>query len=400
METLIRPVPLDEVIISDELNRRIPAQPDYLKEKLAVYDLASRMVDHPDELLPRFVDIAMELTGGISAGLSLYEEAPGPGVFRWRHLRGTLASFDGATTPRNFSPCGVTLDANAPVLALHAERYYDWISAADIVVPEVLLVPLRRRDGTPFGTLWIVSEEVGHFDGGHARAMTELASFIAMALRMADGEEQLKRALAEQETLAREMSHRLKNLLAITQGMIRITAKGSETPDEMADTLIGRLQALSRANILVRRHPSAGPAAAVSDLGDLIRTIILPHDDTPPGDASRFSVCGPPIRCGEHAVNGIALVFHELATNAVKYGGLALPAGRIKIAWHLEDETVHLQWIERGGPPVDGPPTSHGFGTALVDRTVIGQLGGELNHDWQRDGLVVTLALPMDRLSD
>lgn len=400
METVAYPVTLDELIISDELDRRPPVQSDHLKEKLAVYDLASRMVDHPDDLLPRFVDIALELTGGISAGLSLYEDAPAPGVFRWRYLRGSLASFDGATTPRNFSPCGVTLDANAPVLVLHAERYYDWISAANIVVPEVLLVPLRRREGAPLGTLWIVSDKVGHFDSGHARAMTELASFIAMALRMADSEEQLKRALAEQETLAREMSHRLKNLLAIAEGMIRITARGSETPHEMADTLTGRLQALSRANVLVRRHPAAGPASPVSDLGDLIHTIILPHDDAPPGEGSRFSVSGPPIRCGEHAVNGVALVFHELATNAVKYGGLAKEAGHIEIVWQADGDALNLRWVERGGPIIDSPPASHGFGTALVESTVTGQLGGKLHHDWQREGLVVTIVAPLDRLSD
>ncbi|MCX7355881.1 MAG: hypothetical protein NTY59_13835 [Alphaproteobacteria bacterium] len=112
------------------------------------------MADHPEEVLPRFVDLAMEITGGISAGLSLYEENPAPGVFRWRYLRGVLAPFENATTPRNFSPCGITLDRNGPVLSLHPERVYDWISNADIVVPEVLLVPLYLGGKEPLGTLW------------------------------------------------------------------------------------------------------------------------------------------------------------------------------------------------------------------------------------------------------
>jgi hypothetical protein len=85
------------------------------------------MADHPQEVLPRFVDLAMEMTGGISAGLSLYEEKPSPGVFRWQYLRGVLSPFNGATTPRNFSPCGVTLDQNAPVLSSYSERVYDWM---------------------------------------------------------------------------------------------------------------------------------------------------------------------------------------------------------------------------------------------------------------------------------
>src|SRR3984885_7322750 len=145
------------VFITDELARRKPRKTDYLREKLALQDLAARMADQPEEILPRFVDLGMEMTGGVSAGLSLYEENPAPGVFRWQYLRGALAPFNGATTPRDFSPCGITLDHNAPVLSLHPERVYNWIADAKIVVPEVLLVPLYLGGKVPLGTLWIVS---------------------------------------------------------------------------------------------------------------------------------------------------------------------------------------------------------------------------------------------------
>lgn len=131
-----------DVLITHELDRRTPKKTDYLQEKLALQELSVRMAHQPEEVLPRFVDLALEVTGGVSAGLSLYEENPAPGVFRWHHLRGELAPFNGATTPRDFSPCGITLDHNAPVLSLHPERFYGWIADAKIVVPEVLLVPL------------------------------------------------------------------------------------------------------------------------------------------------------------------------------------------------------------------------------------------------------------------
>src|SRR5580698_10665629 len=186
------------VFITDELERRPPKKTDYLKEKLALQDLAARMANQPEEVLPRFVDLAMDITGGISAGLSLFEPTPAPGVFRWSYLRGVLAPFTGATTPRNFSPCGITLDRNAPVLSLHPERVYDWISDANIVVPEVLLVPLYLGEKVPLGTLWIVSDREGHFDSGHARAITELAAFVGIALRMVRSEERLKLSLDAQ----------------------------------------------------------------------------------------------------------------------------------------------------------------------------------------------------------
>src|SRR5665213_3395166 len=74
-----------DVFITNELNRRVPKKVSYLQEKLALQDLAARMADQPDEVLPRFVDLAMEMTGGVSSGLSLYEENPAPGVFRWQY---------------------------------------------------------------------------------------------------------------------------------------------------------------------------------------------------------------------------------------------------------------------------------------------------------------------------
>ena len=183
---------ISDVYITDELARRAPKTVDFLQEKLALQDLATHMAYHPEEVLPRFVDLAMEMAGGVSAGLSLYEEHPKPGVFRWRYLRGVLAPFEDATTPREFSPCGITLDQNGPVLSLHPERVYNWISDANIVVPEVLLVPLYIGSKEPLGTLWVVSDKEGHFDSGHARALTELATFVGIALRMLNSERQLK----------------------------------------------------------------------------------------------------------------------------------------------------------------------------------------------------------------
>jgi hypothetical protein len=82
------PLVVDDVFITDELDRRAPKKTDYLQEKLALQDLAARMADQPEEVLPRFVDLALEITSGVSAGLSLYEEEPAPGVFRWQYPRG------------------------------------------------------------------------------------------------------------------------------------------------------------------------------------------------------------------------------------------------------------------------------------------------------------------------
>jgi two-component sensor histidine kinase len=363
-------------------------------------DLAARMADQPEDVLPRFVDLAMEMTGGVSAGLSLYEENPAPGVFRWQYLRGLLAPFNGATTPRNFSPCGITLDQNAPVLSTYPERVYNWIADANITVPEVLLVPLYIRGKIPLGTLWIVSDKVEHFDSGHARVMTELATFVGIAVRMLQTEQQLQRSLDEQETLTQEMSHRLKNLFAMTDGMIRMSARGATTKSELAEVLSGRLHALASAHALVRRDlRDIGPLPRASQLDALLRAIVKPHEDCSDTARSRFSMRGPAIGCGDHATNGMALVFHELATNAAKYGALSVDEGHVDVSWQQREGKLVLRWVERGGPPIESPPRNSGFGNKLTQTTVVGQFGGTLEYDWQPAGLAVTISLPVERLS-
>lgn len=387
------PFPLpSEVFITEELQRRPVGKPDYLREKRALQELAFRMVDGPQEVLPKFVGLAMEMTGGTSAGLSLYEE---PGLFRWRHVAGALSVFEGATTPRNYSPCGVTLDLAAPVLTRHAETLYSWIAEADIVVPEVLLVPLFVGEDAPLGTLWIVSDLEGHFNRGHARLATELATFVGIALKMRRTEERLRLALEEQETLAREMQHRIKNLFALVGGMIRFTARRSGTPEEMAESLSGRLQALAQAHSMAtRRHGGQGGNGL--ELRALVSAVVEPHDSLV--GPSRFMLQGEPIVCPERVLSGLALVIHELATNAAKYGALSTDSGQVSVAWRTSADRLELSWQEYGGPEIDLPPTGEGFGGRLVRSTIERQFNGNVAYDWLRGGLTVTLSLPLSCL--
>jgi two-component sensor histidine kinase len=405
---LRKAVPPVDVFITDELLLRAPKKTDYLQEKLALQDLALQMVDHPAHVLPHLVDLAIEICGCISGGISLYEPDPAPGVFRWHYLRGNLEKFTGGTTPRDFSPCGVTLDLKAPVLSAHPERVYTWLVDADIALPELLLVPLYVGGTTPLGTLWIVSADEGHFDSGHARIMTELAAFAGMALRMAQTEERLQQAsvkqaqlMAEQETLTKEMGHRVKNLFAIVGGMIRVSEKAAATPQEMSEILSGRLLALAAAHAVVRRtFDDKGNASQAAELGDIIPTILRPHHRAGALGEGRFRIEGPPVRLGDRTTNGFALVLHELATNAAKYGSLKVDAGSVQICWDCKDGHLVVTWQERGGPAIDGEPIKQGFGSVLSKNTIVTQLGGTLRYDWHPTGLAITIAVPVDNLSN
>lgn len=389
---------LPDLYVTEELDCRPSALPDYRREMLALYELAARMAEKPDDLLPRFVDLAIELSDGVSGGISLYEPDPAPGVFRWHFLRGILSSFDGATTPRDFSPCGVTLDQNGPVLCRHPERYYHWISDAGIVLAEVLLVPLYVFGAQPLGTLWIVSEEVGQFTRAHARAMSELGTFVGIALRMREAESRLQAALAEQELLAGEMSHRVKNLFAITDAMIRAGAKTAPDTRTFAETLSGRLHALARAHALVSRNTGeVGSTLRTRDIASVLRAIVEPHQDSA-GGTSRIRTNGPIVTFGDQAINAIAMIFHELTTNAAKYGALSTEAGFVEASWDVQGGALQLSWVERGGPAIRAVPVQAGFGSVLLKNTVTGQLGGSLSYHWASEGLRVAIVIPQSRL--
>jgi two-component sensor histidine kinase len=373
-----------EVFITGELSRRLSAPRDHLREKLAIQDIAQHMSSLPSEVLPRLVNLAMEITGAASAGISVLE--PEAQQFRWFGLSGILATFEGATTPRNHSPCGVCLDLDGPILMDRPERAYSWIADANITVPEVLLVPLRVKDSGALGTLWLVANDTGHFDLGHAQAMTDLAAFACMALRMIQTEDRLNHALQAQEVITREMSHRVKNLFALTAGMIRVSNRSATSQDDLVEKLTGRLQALAEANSLVRRQFGDEVPAGV-ELGSLIERILLPHEHVP------SAVCGPSVPVGDRATNNVALVFHELATNAAKYGALTAERGTVSVTWTVAGPDIQLVWQEAGGPAVTAPTTT-GYGSRLVAATVNG-LGGKLDYDWSPQGLQVEMRFPV-----
>lgn len=198
--------------------------------------------------------------------------------------------------------------------------------------------------------------------------------------------------------IARELNHRVKNLFAIANGLVSMTARSAGTPKEMAEALRGRLGALSRAHELAR--PAFGVsehAGQATTLGRLIASILDPYAQT--GHGQRLSLDGPAVNLGANAVTSLALVLHELATNAAKYGSLSSPDGQLAIAWRAEDGAVAITWAEAGGPAVAAAPSAQGFGSQLSRKSITGQLGGTLDHDWRPEGLEVRITLPLDRIS-
>lgn len=206
-----------------------------------------------------------------------------------------------------------------------------------------------------------------------------------------------KQAEEGRELLAGEMSHRVKNLLAIASGLTAITSRSTNTTEEMARELTLRLTALGRAHDLVR--PVAGQTEAPSTLlGDLLTVLLAPYDDLG-AFSGRIRVSVPRMSVGESATTIIALIVHELATNSLKHGALSVDVGTLDVSCSAHDEAVTVVWTESGGPKVKSPTGGGGFGSKLIERSVTGHLRGSIDYDWVEEGVVVTLQVDPQRLA-
>ena len=205
-----------------------------------------------------------------------------------------------------------------------------------------------------------------------------------------------KQAEEGHELLAGEMSHRVKNLLAIAAGLTAITSRTTSSTQDMARELIQRLAALGRAHDLVRPLPDGQGSAAL--LGDLLSVLLAPYDDLG-AFSGRIRVAVERMGVGEVAATSVALIVHELATNSLKYGSLSSEAGTLDVSTRSSGDDIDLIWMERGGPAVEAPRKPNGFGSKLVRESVSRQLGGSIDHDWSEGGLIVTVKVSRARLS-
>jgi PAS domain S-box-containing protein len=215
---------------------------------------------------------------------------------------------------------------------------------------------------------------------------TEPGRFGALFLNITER----KAAEERQAMLSREVDHRAKNALAVVQAALRLTS-APDLPNYVR-AIEGRVAALARAQTLLADDRWAG-----ADLHTLLRGELAAFVE---GDVPRVELRGPPVALPAGTAQPFAMAVHELATNAVKYGALSTPAGRVTVHWDLDgspDATLRLRWSETGGPPVRGEPRRHGFGTRLLRGTVGHQLGGAVSKSWQTSGLVCTIEVSLGR---
>ncbi len=201
------------------------------------------------------------------------------------------------------------------------------------------------------------------------------------------------------ELLLKELDHRVKNLFSIIGGMVSLSARSALTADDLAETIRGRIAALARAHALIRLTKPGSGVPRETTLQDLVLAIVEPYTGAAANfDDSRAVIHGPQVILGTESTTAMALVMHELASNAAKYGAFSTLAGHIKISWNVKYSRLALTWEEREGPPVLGPPAKEGFGSLLARHSIEGQLHGNLAFNWDTEGLTAKLSATVERL--
>jgi len=160
------------------------------------------------------------------------------------------------------------------------------------------------------------------------------------------------------------------------------------------------LAALAKAHALTLPRPSEDGhrTEQPTTLHVLIETILSPYGSRTDADRPRVVIRGPDIPIANGAITSFALLLHEFATNAAKYGALSTSVGTIDIVYTEDNGQFALSWTERGGPLVENQTDGDGFGTLLARATVEGQLRGEISRDWKSEGLTIRLSVARDRV--
>ena len=214
-------------------------------------------------------------------------------------------------------------------------------------------------------------------------------SVIAISIAMHDISDR-KEWEARQRLMTRELAHRVKNSFAILQAILRSTLKTSPNPEEFAAKFSGRLHSLAAAQDILTANDWKG-----AELGALARHLLLLY--VVEGD--RLVISGPEVNLPAEYAVPFGLIFNELATNALKYGALSTPNGKIELSWRIENNAIagsilSLTWRERGGPNITSLET-RGFGSALIEKSLA---GAKVERLFDADGFICTSELTLKLL--
>lgn len=324
-----------------------------------------------------------------------------------QQLSAIIESADDAIIAKNLD--GVINSWNAG-----AQRLFGYTADEAVGKPVTLLIPADRLGEEPEILRRIrAGERVEHFDTIRRRkdgSLVEIsltispirnaAGQIVGASKVARDITERRQAEERQHLLLREMDHRVKNLFTVASSVVALSARSAGTARELASAVQERLSALARAHALTLSTIADADNATerATTLHALIKAIAAPYEDAAGESGARIAITGPDLPVTGQMMTSLALLLHELATNAAKYGALSTALGRVDVVCSEDENAFWLQWSESGGPLIRHEPTHEGFGSLLTRLTMTRQLGGELSKDWRPEGLAIRLSLRRDRI--
>jgi PAS domain S-box-containing protein len=243
-------------------------------------------------------------------------------------------------------------------------------------------ISYRRKDGSVFCAAIFISpvrDETGN-------VVQHFASFVDLTRQ--------KQEQAQSTRMIDELNHRVKNTLSTVQSIVSQALRNSSDPDVIRESIESRIFALSRSHDLLTRENWVG-----AGLLDLVNEALEPFG-VANGRAERFTIDGKNTRLSPNVTLALGIAFHELGTNAVKYGAFSNDAGSVLISWKIEPSPegnrLVLRWQEKNGPPVT-PPTRSGLGLRVLERGLPHELGGKVHLGFRADGLSYTIEFPASR---
>ena len=258
---------------------------------------------------------------------------------------------------------------------IHRDDQPQVMSAIDEAIRTKTPFDLEHQVKQIDGTLgWVHSRAVPVFDGDG-----EIVEWFGSARDVSER----WRHDETQRLLVSELSHRVKNMLAVVQAIAQQTLRRAKDPAEFAASFGGRIQSLSSMHGLLSQS-----GWQHADLQEILRDQLAAHE------ASRVLASGPPVQLEPQVALHVALMLHELGTNSVKYGALSKTEGTVSVGWSVNDGKLRLEWREHGGPPVKSP-LKRGFGTTLIEQTARSE-GGDSHMVAEAEGLRWEITLPLD----
>ncbi|MBE3636616.1 sensor histidine kinase [Mangrovicoccus algicola] len=357
-------------------------------DRLASLDRTALLDTLPEEAFDRAVRLATEVLRVPVGLLSLVDD-------RRQFFKAQIGLPDPVAckreTPLSHSFCQYVVTSDRP-LAVEDARNHPLLetngAVADLNVVAYLGLPVHGPDGQVLGSFCAIDDRPRNWTERELKVLEDICAIVESEIR-------LRQEVAQRQLLVGELNHRVKNLFSVVSGMIGMTARSAENTAEMSQTLRGRINALARAHDLIRpvvTQQTEGRADV--SLQALVVTLLEPHlmrqDD-------HITVTGPTLSLGAGGATNLALVLHEFATNAAKYGALSVAEGRLDVTWSEHGGRLMLDWAETCTPGIE-KPTGTGFGSRLVEMTVRGHFRGTMETEWRDDGLRHRLLLPMGRV--